>query len=413
VAVLSSDAKFSVIELPSNPATQATAELILDMNPYGRAWDGFRVSDDGGEVLFADNWNEVVAKIDLGARGVATAPTVLADKNALSRDGHWPTGVKAFDMTGNGGEWWTFAWASYDGRPRYWLNHGQPAGVAHEVLPLGDEEWSDWFQVSDDGSVMLYCLDYDFTLNNPQACWLQEPGTSNWTAITGDQGNLGEPALADGGAVAYVLDEWNQGTSYGFRFSTCDPQQRRVAGTQWLADSSRSEFDNVEMSDDGRILASPTDDGVYVQHDGFSAPLGFPSLDNFSSQYDATADELVVQVNVAPGSAPLDRIYTLPLYRGIEPDRILDPAQNPLYWDRYGGGVFAGTIFTQVGASSTWERRIPLEGKFGLLTDEFALRIVAVDAQGHRTSYYDFVPMAIFGDGFESGGLGSWSSSLP
>lgn len=401
---------FATATLPPG-AGSPVAELFAYVTDMRRTInEAFRVTDDGATILVADVRNQIVGSFETTGRGVATLPTVLADRTDLARFGNEPSSLNDFDMTGTGAEWWTFAYDFYDSQERYWLNHGQGAGVSHEILPLGDELWSDWLEVSDDGDVLVYCLEYDFESNDPQGCWIQEPGMSSWTRILGDRGHLGQPVLADGGGVVYVTDEWTQGTSYGYRVSTANPSSRRVAGTQWFTGGSRPEFDLVRLSDDGRVLAAPVEDGIYVQHDGVPAPAGFPSLSSFASGYDASEDELVVRVTVDPSSAPLDRIYTLPLYRGIEPSRILPEEENPLLWDANGGGINASTTFDQVGMSDTWERRIPMGGKHGLLTSDFAIRIVAVDLLGHRTSYVDFVPSVLFADGFESGDTTGWTN---
>lgn len=393
--------KVSTATLPAG-AGNPVSTLFADVTDRRRDVNGaFRLTDDGSKVLFVDRRARIVGSFDTTG-ALVTLPTVIADRDALAREGNQPSKLVGFDMSGNGGVWWTFAFDNYNGADRFWLNRGAGT-VSHESLPLGDQLWSDWIEVSDDGRLLVYCPEIDSELNNPQRCYIQESGTSGSTPITGDQGNLGQPVLADGGDWVYVQDEWNLGTSYGYRVCTSNPDLRRVAGTQWFSNTSAPEFSGVRLSDDGRVLAAPVENfGIYVQHDGVAPPLGFPALTAFSSRYDSTADELVVEVTVAPSSPSLNRIYTLPLYRGIEPTRILPEEDNPLHRDRNGGGVNANTFFTQIGTGNVWERRIPMDGKFGLLNPDFAIRIVAVDDSRHRTSYYDFVPSMIYDDGFES-----------
>ncbi len=158
------------------------------------------------------------------------------------------------------------------------------------------------------------------------------------------------------------------------------------------------------------MLAAPTGYGVYVLHDGLAAPIGFPRVLNILHRYDVSDDELIVRVVVDPADG-IERIYTLPLFNGIEPTRLVPHAENPFFDERGGGGVNWSTTFTQIGPI-TWERRIDMKGKVGFLTREYALRIVVVDQSGDRTAFYDFRPnpFGLYSDEFETGDLSGWSA---
>lgn len=79
-------------------------------------------------------------------------------------------------------------------------------------------------------------------------------------------------------------------------------------------------------------------------------------MSSASSRYDASTDELVVQVEVDEPSG-FDRIFTLPLHRGIEPSRGVPPAENPFLGEANGGGANVSTTFLPV-RGNFWERRI-------------------------------------------------------
>jgi hypothetical protein len=130
-----------------------------------------------------------------------------------------------------------------------------------------------------------------------------------------------------------------------------------------------------------------------VLRDDDPAPADFTRALRVLYRYDSGADQLVTRVQIADGGRGLERIYTLPLWRGMEPTRYLPEAENPLYWDRSGGGVNWSTIFDPVAGHPGWyERRMPLQGKLARLNADFQVRLVVVEGSGHRTALYDATP---------------------
>lgn len=414
VAVLDSSEKFSRIEL-SDPLPVA-AEPMFALDPFGSSSGNLRLSDDGTSALFLDEWNDRIVRVDLVS--MSPSPVLVADKSAFSHMAQIARNLRGFDLTGNGNDFWVAAENFYNDvfRNRFWVTHGSGLPVPvlqQENLPEGDNLDIRQVEVSDDGSQLVYCPELHVTLNNPRHCFLQEAGSTQTIEILDGSHALGGAVLADGGQVVYLLSDAGLESSYGFRTRTDNPEWRAVAGTQRLSGRPNPDFRDIALSDDGRVLAAPTPNGVYVQHDGLDAPASFPRLENILSGYDALNDELVVQAVVSSLSMPaIERIYTLPLYRGIEPSRTLAEVDNPLFSERNGGGVNYSTTFVNVGGN-VFERRIPMDGKIDLLSSDFSLRIVIVDDSGTRTAYYDFTPITLFGDGFESGDTTRWSATVP
>ncbi|TWT41775.1 hypothetical protein RAS1_28970 [Phycisphaerae bacterium RAS1] len=127
--------------------------------------------------------------------------------------------------------------------------------------------------------------------------------------------------------------------------------------------------------------------------DGVDGLSGHPTISDIRHRYDSESDSLIVRCNAAAAGG-LERVYLLPLYKGVEPYGAVPNEENPLFHERWGGGVNFSTLFSPVeGRADTYERVIWLDGKSALVGGDFALRIIAVDKTGTRTAFRDIVPI--------------------
>ncbi len=408
IAVLDDETKFSRA-LPGQ-----ALELLFDRTgtDFGISEGQLRLTKDGSRFLYLDRWNTRVYTVDLEEQNPQNV--LLADRPFFTYMGGQPRSSRGFDMSDSGAEWFITAENHFFdvNRQRHWINHGtgavgsptldQPPTPTDERAPLQVE-------TTRDGEVMFYCPQYGFQEGTGYCYW---QNTATDTRVTfSDPGHLiGKPVLADNGSRVYLTnDVGGPSLAYSY-FQDLVTHRRRVGGTQRLAGYPTPFFDRAELSERGDVLAAPTSLGVYVLHEGLAAPLGFPRVLSFLHRYDASDDELIVQVVVDPADG-IERIYTLPLFNGVEPTRLVPQAENPFFGERSGGGVNWSTTFTQIGPI-TWERRIDMDGKYGFLTREYALRIVVVDQSGDRTAFYDFRPnpFGLYADEFETGDLSGWSA---
>lgn len=362
----------------------------------GLSEDQTRVADDGSFALLLDRWNRRIFHADL----TANPPTLseIAGPAFFRYLGLEPsgfTGLKGFDMSADGSDWYV-AGDSHDSsvdRRRYWLNHGLGTSAPDRLIEDlgGDERPLKSISTTDDGLTFGYCHEGAA----PNSCFLQAAGGSSRVEFSDGVYNLGGLVLADDGSRVYLISAIEGGGAYGY-FQASDASWRRIVGSQRLLDSPNPTppRDRTRLSDDGQVLATPTSRGAYVMHDGAPAPAGFPQILRIVQRYDDTADQLVVRVQIqAPDG--FERVYTLPMYRGLEPNRYLSSAENPLFDERGGGGVNFSTLFTPVSGLTGWhERRINLAGKRQRLNTDFRLRLVLVDHTGQRTAFYDFTPNA-------------------
>lgn len=386
--------------------TGGTMELMFDLvgSNFALADGQQRVSDDGSLGVFLDRWQKRVFTVDLTA--LAPSASLLVTEPFFAYMSLNPRSLFGLDMSADGGAWYVAAENHFGdvGRKRYWVN--RVAGVvspARAVEDIGDDAQfvNRALEVSDDGALFGYCIDSQAEIT--ARCFLQEPGSGTRLALTDGTRPVGGLVLADDGSRVYLLSDPHLATPYGY-FQSADGTRRWLAGSQRLSGNPNPVFLRARLSDDGRVLAAPTAQGVYVLHDGMAPPPGFPRIEHVLQRYDPDSDELIVRALVVDAPDGIERIYTLPLWHGIEPTRHLPEALNPLWNERNGGGVNWSTVFAPVEGLVGWyERRIPLQGKLRHLTANFQLRLVLVDASGHRTSLYDVTPRPyIHLDGFEA-----------
>ncbi|MBK6728390.1 MAG: hypothetical protein IPG63_14335 [Xanthomonadales bacterium] len=384
----------------------APMQLMFDLTGpnYALADGQQRLTHDGTLGVFLDRWQLRVFRVDLTAPSPAATP--IATAAFFSYLGMNPRSMFGFDLSADGGHWYVGA-ENHDygiGRNRYWINHGSGTVAPTRVVEnIGDDAQpvSRDQQVSDDGSRFGYCV--DGVTGVPASCFLQSPGSAARVHLHDGARYTGRMVLADDGSRVYLLSDPQTGNPYGY-FQSADALERRVAGSQRLLGSPNPFVLRAQLSDDGRTLVGPSSLGVYVLRDGEPAPTDFTRALRVLYRYDPGTDELVTRVQIADGGRGLERIYTLPLWRGLEPTRYLGEVENPLYWDRSGGGVNWSTTFTPVDGHSGWhERRMPLQGKLGRLNADFQFRLVVVEGSGHRTALYDVTPRPyVHFDGFET-----------
>lgn len=376
-------------------AAGAPMQLMFDLTGanYALADGQQRVSDDGTLGVFIDRWQLRVFTVNLSL--AAPTATLIANAAFFPHAGLNPRKLFGFDMSANGAHWYVAA-ENYDfgvARSRYWVNHGigtsAPSRVNEDIG--GDAQLVNRdLQVSDDGGLFGFCV--DGITGVPGSCYLQAPGSTTRVHLHDDARQTGRMVLADNGSRVYLLSDPQTGNPYGY-FQSADGLTRRVAGSQRLLGSPNPFVLRAQLSDDGRTLVGPSSLGVYVLRDDDPAPADFTRALRVLYRYDSGADQLVTRVQIADGGRGLERIYTLPLWRGMEPTRYLPEAENPLYWDRSGGGVNWSTIFDSVAGHPGWyERRMPLQGKLARLNADFQVRLVVVEGSGHRTALYDATP---------------------
>lgn len=381
-------------------------QLMFDLvGPNHTQSDGQqRVSDDGSLGMFLDRWQHRVFTVDLQAE--FPAANLLASETFFAYLGRNPRSLFGFDMGADGGNWYVAGenYFSEVGRNRYWLNHGIGVSGASRVIEDtgGDEQLlNGYVQVTDDGSLFGYCVESRPELT--ARCFLQAPGASLRQTLSDEPRHAGRMVLADNGSRVYLLSDPGLDSPYGY-FQAVDDQSRRVAGSQRLSGKPTPAFLRAQLSDNGQVLAAPTPHGVYVLHDGLAPPADFPQIALVAFRYDPASDDLIVRAQVQNASAGIERLYILPLWRGIEPTRNLAQQINPLWNERSGGGVNWSTLFLPLDGFPGWyERRIALDDKLRFLNADFQLRLVLVDGSGHRTALYDVTPRPyIHLDGFEA-----------
>ncbi len=384
----------------------AAMQLMFDLvGPNYALSDGQqRVSDDGSLGMFMDRWQHRVFTVDLQAE--FPSANLLASDAFFAYLGLNPRSLFGFDMSADGGHWYVAAENHFNevGRNRYWLNHGIGTSAATRVVEdiSGDEQMlTAQVQVTDDGLLFGYCTEAQAEIT--ARCFLQQAGNSTRQTLSDEPRHAGRMLLADHAGRVYMLSDPGTATPYGY-FQRLDGPARYVAGSQRLSGNPNPVFLRAQLSDNGQVLAAPTAHGVYVLHDGQTPPPDFPQMVQVLFRYDPTSDDLVVRMQVEESSDALERIYTLPLWRGMEPTRNLPEERNPLWAERSGGGVNWSTVFQPLDGSPGWyERRIPMDGKLRYLNADFQLRLVLVDFSGHRTSLYDVTPRPYIQlDGFEA-----------
>jgi Tol biopolymer transport system component len=395
VAMFESKGQYWRISAPGGPLS-----LMFDLGLSRLSEGQMRVSDDGSLGLFLERANLQVSKVDLTA--LAPEPTALGTAAFFSYMGLDPRTMFGFDASADGEHWYVSAenYFSNISRNRYWINRVSGlVGPSRAVEDIGsDHQWVNaHVQVSDDGLLFGYCVNPETSGPNAR-CYLQEPGSSSRVALTDGNRFVSRMVLADNGSRVYLVSDANSSAAYGY-FQSSDGVHRRFPGSQRLNGTA---FVRPQLSDDGRVVAAPypinvigpASMGVYVLHDGVPAPTGFPRIERILHRYDADSDRWIVRALVhAPDG--IERLFTLPLYQGLEPSRYLADAENPLFAERFGGGGSWSTVLTADPDNPGWyERRIALGGKRRFMTRDFDLRLVLVDHTGHRTAFYDFTPLA-------------------
>lgn len=129
--------------------------------------------------------------------------------------------------------------------------------------------------------------------------------------------------------------------------------------------------------------------GAYILHDGVDGLDGFPSIDRIAYRFDDEADALVIRVEITADS-PIERIYPLPLYNGLEPSNVV-PVEENLFYGIRGGGVGYSPIFPEV-EPGVHEYSLNFDGKKSYLNDSYSLRIVLVEGTNTQIVFQDFSP---------------------
>lgn len=326
----------------------------------------------------------------------------LASVAHLNFNGPWNpfTGGQLFgmDITSNGGEWLLgvrftdpntnqLRWELVKGAGALPQNmNGIAKQTTQALVPA--------VQVSADGGVIGYEESNAFGLGGS----FVQSGT-----FAGDLRNAASPnasgayqlILAKNGNRALVeVNMSNQRTPV---FHDISPGRRLRAGSSCFAGTAGG-VHSRQISTDGnvsvglwnaRAIGTPLNN-LYVLRDGATNLVGYPQIGAVLMKYDATADALTIRVQ-ATSSNGFDRIYLLPMYRGIEPVGAIADAQNPLYDERFGGGVNLSTVFAPVaGLADTYERTIPMKGKYASLNEHFSVRIIAINKDSTRTTFRDY-----------------------
>lgn len=389
------DGSVVVIENPRDGnAYRATPGSMAQFlfSPVSGSWirGVMELSDDASTLIYVSWCNANVYWSDLGG---SPAPRLLAPGSAFAIDGS-TLGLGLdfeLDMSADGSQWIVAA-KVVDPAARYAIFHGTGLSnptIRRQTLPA-DEDRARNLNLTDDGGTIAYYLEA-----GPNVAYVQDVGSSNRQEIADEAGtNLGGIVLADDGSKLYSQTGSGSGGGPAFLVDL-DSGERRTVSSQRFSGNPSPHFADVQMSDDGMILAAGVAAGVYVLHDEVDGLPGFPSIDRILYRYDQDECTLTVRVEVdAPQG--IERIFTLPLYQGMEPSRTLAEDVNPFFNERDGGGVNLSTVFEEV-ETGVWERVISLQNgnncKEDLIDADFNLRIVLIAANGDQGVFQNFAPL--------------------
>jgi hypothetical protein len=356
------------------------------------------LSEDASNLIFLSFCDTAVYRLNLGVDPVvgslvaATGAFTFMNFGASSTNGiidgssdlnHWAVSMRVFHTD--------------EFRNRFPLFVG--TGLASPTIELQDVpddfEGVNDINITDDGSVLGYCVG-PVGLSDTNSCFLHDKGAAagTRTEIMDDVTSSGGGVLSDDGGTMYLSTNicCGSGDSYLYDVAT---GVRRSPSTQRFSGTADVRFGDVELSDNGAVLATGVSQGVYVLHNDSDGRPNFPSIDRILYGFDDENCTLIVRVEVtAPGD--VDRIFTLPLFEGMEPTRTVPEEENPFFNERSGGGVNLSTTFDEI-EPGVWERVVSLESsglcKKSFINSDYNLRIVLVDANETLTVFQDFAPL--------------------
>jgi hypothetical protein len=387
------------LELVYRATSGAAAGQIFDVGaslPGSCIRGNMALSDDASDLIFLSFCDTAVYRVDLGvdpAVGSLVASSgafQFMGRNADSTSGiidassdlnEWAVSMRVFNFDEN--------------RNRFPLFVG--TGLTNPTIGVqdvpNDFDGLNDINITDDGSVISYCVGVAGT--NP--CFLQDVGAAaaTRTVVMDDVTTSGGGTLSDDGGTMYQQTNICCGDGDSYLYDVASGTHRSPS-SQSFSGSPDVRFSGVQLSDDGSILAAPVGAGVYILRTGVDGLTNFPSIDRILYGFNDANCTLIVRVEV---TAPrgVERIFTLPLFKGMEPSRSVPEPDNPFFNERDGGGINKSTIFTEV-EPGVWERVINIDGfgtgcKKPLITAEYNLRIVLIDANETVSVFQDFAPL--------------------
>jgi hypothetical protein len=381
---------------PGAPATQ-----VFDQTPVGADIRGnMKLADDASSlIILSFNDSDAVHMVDLMQNpAISRVIATWDDFTFLDLN---PVGINNIFMDASSDlSRWIVSMRVFSGaenRNRWPVYVG--SGLTNPTIQVqdvpNDFDGVGALNITDDGSVISYCLGLSGT--NP--CFLHDVGAaaSTRTVVMDDVTTSGNGTLSDDGGTMYQQTNICCGGGESYIYDVASGA-RRLPSSQTFTGSANVRFGGTQFSDDGSIFAAPLGVGAYVLNIGVDGLANFPSIDQIEYGFNDDDCTLVVRLEV---TAPrgVDRIYTLPLFKGMEPNRTVPEPENPFFFERGGGGINKSTTFTEVeGEPGVWERTISLsdfEGgcKKSFIDGDYNLRIILVDANGTQAVFQDFAPL--------------------
>ncbi len=249
--------------------------------------------------------------------------------------------------------------------------------------------------ISDDGQTFAYCRNVDGNTGiNPIVPCFVETVDGEVTQVGDGRTQPGNFKMSDNGArVFYTTDRCCEGKTPILQ--DVGTENRVAAGTPIFAPNwSR----HVQIDDVGRTLvthcaAGGSNGGLYVLHDGNSIRSGFPRIDGISYRYE---DDCRLTVRVRASSARgVREVRIYPYFDGVNPTQAVPGPENPFFSDRIRNG--GAEMQPVADTANVWEWDFPLTNSEGacvqqLITVDYRLRIVVVDANDTLTVFEEFSP---------------------
>jgi len=372
------------------------AAWAVDYHPAALDIRGnFAIDGTGTTVYMLNLFNPGLHSAPIG--GSAALPTQVAAKAALQLNGIEPRSMDFEIDTATDMARTVFNTDHYSGsltpnhQKRTWAWSGSGPALNAFLTQAGDQRAYD-LNITDDGQTIGYCL-FSEGINGENECYVERIDGTSKVRVGDRRSRVGGLRLSDNGKRVYYRTDIAFGSGYGI-LEDVGAGTKVPAGTQALYSSSKPDLNNVQISDDGTVLAAAVNRGVYVLHDRQAPPASFPAINSIAYRLN---DDCTMTIRVSV-TAPrgVERIFVNPYYDGVDPTVWLPGEENPAYAIRSGGGVNWSTRFTEVdGQPGVWEYTFGLTNDSNacvadLLDSSIRFRVIVRDANETLTVFQDF-----------------------